>query len=73
MDACTRTWVVVKNVIDTRRTIFAALLALQPGLGFAEALVEFDGSWREQGFLRLFSNDYVQLSSSLDVVVGKQP
>lgn len=68
MDACTCTWVVVKNVIDARSTIFAVLLALQPGLGFAEALVEFDGSWKEQGFLRLFSNDYVQRGGQLDVI-----
>ena len=68
MDANTLTWVVVKNVIDTRNAIFAALLALQPGPGFAETFVEFDGSWKEQGFLRLFTNDYVQRGRQLDVI-----
>ncbi len=30
--------------------------------------VGFDGSWKEQGFLRLFSNDYVQRGPQLDVI-----
>lgn len=30
--------------------------------------VAFDGSWRKQGFLRLFSNSYVQKGAALDVV-----
>ncbi|MEM8825205.1 MAG: DUF3047 domain-containing protein [Pseudomonadota bacterium] len=30
--------------------------------------IPFDGSWREQGFFRLFSNDYVQNGDTLGVV-----
>lgn len=32
------------------------------------APLTFDGSWREQGFFRLFSNDYVQRDAALDVI-----
>lgn len=55
-------------MIGIRNATFAVLIALQPGLGSAEAVVEFDGSWKEQGFLRLFSNDYVQRGRQLDVI-----
>ena len=44
----------------------AALIAL-PMAAPAQPL-SFDGSWREQGFLRLFSNDYRQQGNSLQVV-----
>jgi len=30
--------------------------------------IPFDGSWREQGFLRLFTNDFVQKGGALDVI-----
>lgn len=55
-------------MIGMRNATFAAFLALQPGLGSAETVVEFDGSWKEQGFLRIFSNDYVQRGRQLDVI-----
>ncbi|MEM7489534.1 MAG: DUF3047 domain-containing protein [Pseudomonadota bacterium] len=44
----------------------AALAAFAPS-AIAEP-VAFDGSWREQGFLRLFSNDYSQGGGTLGVV-----
>lgn len=47
---------------------FAALIAALPSLGAAAEIVPFDGSWKEQGFLRLFSNDYFQRGGQLDVV-----
>ncbi len=34
----------------------------------AEVSIPFDGSWTEQGFLRLFTNDYEQREGRLDVV-----
>ena len=34
----------------------------------AEVAVPFDNSWREQGFLRLFTNDYSLRGSQLDVL-----
>ena len=46
----------------------AALVAAQPSLGITAEVVPFDGSWKEQGFLRLLSNDYVQRGEQLDVV-----
>ncbi|WP_179378839.1 DUF3047 domain-containing protein [Jannaschia marina] len=51
------------------RTASASALALFLSLGPATAApLSFDGSWREQGFLRLFSNDYAQNGGSLQVV-----
>ena len=47
---------------------FAALIAALPSLGAAAEIVPFDGSWKEQGFLRLFSNEYFQRGGQLDVV-----
>ncbi|WP_424972103.1 DUF3047 domain-containing protein [Dinoroseobacter sp. S76] len=49
-----------------RATLTALALALSTP-AFAEP-VPFDGSWREQGFLRLFTNDFVQKGGSLDVI-----
>lgn len=46
----------------------AVLVAAQPSLALTGEVVPFDGSWKEQGFLRLFSNDYVQRGGQLDVV-----
>ena len=45
----------------------ALLLPAVPAPALAEP-VAFDGSWREQGFLRLRSNDYAQGGGSLQVV-----
>lgn len=51
----------------TYRALIAAfaLTAATPGLA---QQIPFDGSWREQGFLRLFTNDFVQKGGSLDVI-----
>lgn len=46
--------------------VLVGLLAAQTG--FAAEAVPFDGSWKEQGFLRLFSNDYLQRGRQLDVI-----
>ncbi|NNK67410.1 MAG: DUF3047 domain-containing protein [Rhodobacteraceae bacterium] len=43
-------------------------MAFQPVLAVAAEAVAFDGSWKEQGFLRLFSNDYIQRGRQLDVI-----
>ena len=43
-----------------------ALLGLAPAS--AMEVILFDGSWKEQGFLRTFSNEYVQRGRRLDVV-----
>lgn len=47
------------------KQIFACLLALLPTTLNA---LPFDGAWREQGFLRLFSNDYLQKGTTLEVI-----
>lgn len=44
------------------------LLAGVPVTGTAAEMFPFDGTWKEQGFLRLFSNTYVQNGRSVDVV-----
>ena len=50
------------------RMAWAFLLCVpMPGALSAEP-VKFDESWREQGFLRLFTNDYVARGERLDVV-----
>ncbi|MEM7711253.1 MAG: DUF3047 domain-containing protein, partial [Pseudomonadota bacterium] len=49
-----------------RFILTAAFAAFAPAL--AAEPIAFDGSWREQGFLRLFSNDYSQGGGTLDVV-----
>ncbi len=51
-----------------KKFALAALVVAQPSLGITAEVVPFDGSWKEQGFLRLFSNDYVQRGGQLDVV-----
>ncbi|KGK80708.1 hypothetical protein PM03_01910 [Thalassobacter stenotrophicus] len=51
-----------------RHSIIAALVACTLTLPAAATQIPFDGSWREQGFLRLFSNDYAQQGSALDIV-----
>ena len=51
-----------------KKLALAALFAAHPSLGITAEVVPFDGSWKEQGFLRLFSNDYVQRGEQLDVV-----
>ncbi len=43
-----------------------ALLGLAPAS--AMEVILFDGSWEEQGFFRLFSNEYAQRGRQLDVV-----
>lgn len=49
-----------------RRAVLAAILMLTASVAAAQT-VSFDGSWQEQGFLRLSSNDYQQNGRSLDV------
>ena len=51
-----------------KKLALATLVAAQPSLGITAEIIPFDGSWKEQGFLRLFSNDYVQRGEQLDVV-----
>ena len=46
----------------------AALILFQSATALAAETVTFDGTWKEQGFLRLFSNDYIQRGRQLDVV-----
>ncbi len=46
---------------------FILAFALIPAMA-AAAPLSFDGSWKEQGFLRLFSNDYSQGGGTLSVV-----
>lgn len=51
------------------RTLFGLIfVAAHPLTLMAAEPVPFDGSWKEQGFLRLFSNDYVQRGARVDVV-----
>lgn len=51
-----------------KKLVLAVLVAAQPSLALTGEVVPFDGSWKEQGFLRLFSNSYVQRGGQLDVV-----
>lgn len=51
-----------------RRLAVLLLFAGVPVTGAAAEIVPFDGTWKEQGFLRLFSNEYVQNGRSVDVV-----
>ncbi len=39
-----------------------------PAAGTANEVISFDGSWKEQGFLHLFSNDFGQRGRQLDIV-----
>jgi hypothetical protein len=39
-----------------------------PAAGTADEAVSFDGSWKEQSFLRLFSNDFGQRGRHFDIV-----
>lgn len=48
--------------------IAAAALVLTTQTTHAETAIPFDGSWREQGFLRLFSNDYIPRGPELGVM-----
>lgn len=58
----------MKNLFAPLRPALVVLtLGLIPASGSAAPLA-FDGSWTEQGFLRLFSNDYIQNGAALDVV-----
>ena len=47
------------------RYVYSLLLLLLPTQLSA---LPFDGSWREQGFLRFFTNDYVQSGARVSVV-----
>ncbi|UZD90859.1 DUF3047 domain-containing protein [Cognatishimia activa] len=47
---------------------FVVLLFFKATSAFASETITFDGSWKEQGFLRLFSNDYLQRGRKLDVI-----
>ncbi|MEL6587754.1 MAG: DUF3047 domain-containing protein [Pseudomonadota bacterium] len=51
-----------------RTAFLSLLLAATLGAPAVANPIAFDGSWREQGFLRLSSNDYRQGGSSLSVV-----
>ena len=51
-----------------RHLLTATLVAYTLTLPAAATQILFDGSWREQGFLRLFSNDYTQQGRALDIV-----
>ncbi|WP_371156579.1 DUF3047 domain-containing protein [Jannaschia sp. 2305UL9-9] len=49
------------------KQILSALVATCLSLPVSAAQLSFDGSWQEQGFLRLTSNDYAQRGGSLGV------
>lgn len=51
-----------------RHVITAALVACILTQPAAATQIPFDGSWREQGFLRLFSNEYTQQGSALEII-----
>lgn len=51
-----------------KHSITAALLACTLALPASATQLPFDGSWQEQGFLRLFSNDYIQSGANLGIV-----
>ncbi len=48
-------------------TVFAVASSLAGTAFSAEQSIPFDASWREQGFLRLFTNDYSMRGAQLDV------
>jgi hypothetical protein len=48
--------------------LIPALLATALALPATAAPLSFDGAWREQGFLRLRTNDYTQQGDALQVV-----
>ena len=59
--------------LSTRRRFWIGVAALILSVNFAsetraEVPVPFDNSWREQGFLRLFTNDYSLRGYQLDVL-----
>lgn len=55
-------------MITPIRPVFLLIAVfLTTSMSFAQS-IPFDGSWREQGFFRLFSNSYVQNGLDLDVV-----
>ena len=56
----------MQRIFKTLALVTLALAA--PNGGLADDRFLFDGSWREQGFLRLFSNDYQQAGARLDIV-----
>lgn len=51
-----------------KHSVAAALLACSLALPASASQLSFDGSWKEQGFLRLFSNDYIQEGPNLGIV-----
>ncbi len=51
-----------------RASLFLSFILAVMASGAAIAQVPFDQSWREQGFLRLFTNDYSFRGTQLDVV-----
>lgn len=51
-----------------KKALILAATALSLALPAHANQIAFDGSWREQGFLRLFSNDYVQQGAQLGIV-----
>lgn len=55
-------------MINFKSLFLSTLVALCAGPVFAQETVKFDGSWKEQGFLRFFSNDYIQRGRQLDVI-----
>lgn len=56
----------MKHHFSACASVFALSLALAAPV--AAQPLSFDGSWKEQGFLRFTSNDYVQNGGSLQVV-----
>jgi hypothetical protein len=51
-----------------KNTFLAAAMATALTLPVAAEQIAFDGAWREQGFLRLFSNEFIPRGASLDVI-----
>lgn len=51
-----------------KHTCVITLLLATLSLPVSASQLSFDGTWKEQGFLRLFSNDYIQSGADLGIV-----
>ena len=58
----------IRSLAATLFTAFVAVAANAPPLYAQGKTIPFDGSWKEQGLLRLFSNDYGLQGRRLDVI-----
>ena len=58
----------IRSLAATLFIAFVALAANAPPLYAQGKTIPFDGSWKEQGLLRLFSNEYGLQGRRLDVI-----